>query len=55
MATQEELNKLSLNKIDKPIISEGIIGHHARALGGASLPFFDRYLLNHNVLFKKTA
>jgi hypothetical protein len=37
-----------------PDIIEGMVGSQARAIGGASLPLFDRYLLDHNVLFKET-
>ena len=35
-----------------PPVLEGNLGSPARALGGASLPLFIRYLLDQNVLFK---
>lgn len=54
-ATIEELGKLDLQGIKEPHVLEGVIGSGARALGGASLPLFARYLLDQNVLFKGTA
>lgn len=54
-ATIGELEKLDLRGIAPPGIHEGNIGAGARALGGASLPLFDRYLLDQNVLFKEMA
>ena len=36
-------------------IGEGSIGASARTMGAASLPFFSRFLLNQNVLFKGDA
>lgn len=39
---------------DFPII-EGSIGADARALGAASLPLFDNFIINRNVLFKEKA
>jgi len=50
-----ELAHLDLRGIAAPEILEGIVGNNARALGGASLPLFDRYLLDQNVLFKEMA
>ena len=47
-----EAEKLDLQGIALPTILEGTIGSEARALGGASLPLFNRYLLDQNVLFK---
>jgi predicted NBD/HSP70 family sugar kinase len=47
-----ELEKLNLQGISEPRILEGVVGNGARALGGASLPLFARYLLDQNVLFK---
>jgi hypothetical protein len=38
-----------------PDIVEGAVGAQARAIGGASLPLFSRYLSDTNVLFKETA
>jgi hypothetical protein len=37
-----------------PDIVEGEVGDQARAIGGASLPIFDRYLIDQTVLFKDT-
>lgn len=39
---------------DFPII-EGTIGADARALGAASLPLFENFIINRNVLFKENA
>ena len=47
-----EMAKLDTRGISDPVVLEGIVGRGARALGGASLPLFSRYLLNQNVLFK---
>jgi predicted NBD/HSP70 family sugar kinase len=49
----------ALAKIDRqgiaafPVV-EGTIGADARALGAASLPLFDNFIINRNVLFKET-
>lgn len=53
-ATLEEVDRLDLQGIIKPEIIEGRVGSQARAIGGASLPIFARYLLDQNVLFKET-
>lgn len=53
-ATIEEVDRLDLQGIIRPEIVEGRVGPQARAIGGASLPIFDRYLLDQNVLFKET-
>jgi predicted NBD/HSP70 family sugar kinase len=47
-----EVGKLDTRGISDLTILEGIVGRGARALGGASLPFFSLYLLDQNVLFK---
>lgn len=52
-ATQEEIGKLNLQGIQYPDIVEGAVGAHARAIGGASLPIFSRYLIDQSVLFKE--
>lgn len=39
---------------DFPIL-EGTVGADARALGAASLPLFDNFIINRNVLFKEKA
>ncbi len=47
-ATQEVLKNYNQQGIEQPIICEGSLGTVARALGGASLPLFDRYLVDQN-------
>jgi hypothetical protein len=49
-----EVGKLDTRGISDLNVLEGIVGRGARALGGASLPFFSLYLLDQNVLFKET-
>ena len=49
---REEVAKLDTRGIGEPFVLEGVVGRGARALGGASLPLFTRYLLDQNVLFK---
>ena len=46
----EELRRLDLSGIVAPALRAGSIGPIARALGGASLPLFDRYLLDQHTL-----
>ena len=45
-----ELHQLDLSGIAPPELLPGSIGPLARALGGASLPLFDRYLLDQHTL-----
>ena len=45
-----ELGRLDLSGIDPPRLRPGSIGPIARALGGASLPLFDRYLVDQHTL-----
>jgi predicted NBD/HSP70 family sugar kinase len=45
-----ELSQLDLSGIDPPQLRPGTIGAVARALGGASLPLFDRYLVDMHTL-----
>jgi predicted NBD/HSP70 family sugar kinase len=52
-ATIYEAEKLDLQGVVMPDIVEGVVGAHARAIGGASLPIFARYLTDQNVLFKE--
>ncbi|OAP41196.1 ROK family transcriptional regulator [Sinorhizobium glycinis] len=52
-ATRKALQTLDLQGVTVPDIVEGAVGSHARAIGGASLPLFSRYLLDTNVLFKE--
>ncbi|OLP52475.1 sugar kinase [Rhizobium rhizosphaerae] len=51
-ATIQETVRLDLQGVLLPEIVEGAVGPHARAIGGASLPIFSRYLIDTNVLFK---
>ncbi|WP_120278285.1 ROK family transcriptional regulator [Rhizobium sp. AG855] len=53
-ATIEAMNRLDLQGVMVPDIIEGEVGAQARAIGGASLPIFDRYLIDQTVLFKET-
>ncbi len=52
-ATRKALTALDLQGVTVPDLVEGAVGSHARAIGGASLPLFSRYLLDTNVLFKE--
>lgn len=52
-ATIDEAAKLDLQGVVMPDIIEGAVGAQARAIGGASLPIFARYLTDQNVLFKE--
>lgn len=54
-ATRNALGAHDLQGVVMPEIIEGAVGSQARAIGGASLPLFSRYLLDQNVLFKETA
>lgn len=49
-ATGTELAALDLSGIDQPELRAGALGPVARALGGASLPLFDRYLVGQHAL-----
>ncbi|RWX78558.1 ROK family transcriptional regulator [Neorhizobium lilium] len=51
-ATIVEAKRLDLQGVVMPDIIEGAVGSQARAIGGASLPIFARYLTDQNVLFK---
>lgn len=51
--TARELSKLDLKGIEAPRLEEGTLGSVARALGGASLPLFDRYLIDQNTLMRE--
>lgn len=51
-AIRMEIAKFDTRGIGEPVVLEGMVGRSARALGGASLPLFSRYLLDQNVLFK---
>lgn len=49
-AAAAELAALDLSGIDPPELRPGALGPIARALGGASLPLFDRYLVDQHAL-----
>ncbi len=51
-AVNREISQLDLQGIAAPEVTAGGVGAMARAIGGASLPLFNRYLLDRNVLFK---
>lgn len=44
-ATRSELARLNLQGLNPPEIIEGTVGNQARAIGGACLPFFDKFML----------
>lgn len=52
-ATIIAIGKLDLQGVIMPEVIEGMVGSQARAIGGASLPIFARYLIDQNVLFKE--
>ncbi|GGG15034.1 sugar kinase [Rhizobium wenxiniae] len=51
-ATIEAVARLDLRGVVIPDIIEGKVGSQARAIGGASLPIFARYLTDQSVLIK---
>ncbi len=51
-ATRNSLLELNLVGIDVPSINEGTVGPNARALGGASLPLSERFLLDRNAVLQ---
>jgi predicted NBD/HSP70 family sugar kinase len=53
-ATGKAMGKLDLRGIITPEIRGGEVGSNARAIGGASLPLFSRYLLDFNSFLKET-
>ncbi|MBB3608170.1 ROK family transcriptional regulator [Rhizobium sp. BK602] len=52
-ATTKAAAELDLQGVVMPEIIEGAVGPQARAIGGASLPIFARYLIDQNILFKE--
>lgn len=54
-ATQKAVTRQDLQGIRPPLVLEGSVGANARVIGGASLPFFARYLVDQNMLFKEQA
>jgi predicted NBD/HSP70 family sugar kinase len=51
-ATGKAITRLDLQGIQPPQVYQGEVGANARVIGAASLPFFARYLLDRDVLFK---
>ncbi|WP_377297227.1 ROK family protein [Rhizobium sp. SGZ-381] len=52
-ATVAAVARLDLQGVIIPDIIEGAVGAQARAIGGASLPIFARYLTDQSILFKE--
>jgi predicted NBD/HSP70 family sugar kinase len=50
--TKTSLARIDAEGLNLPEVREGTVGIHARALGGASLPLFERFLLGANSLYK---
>ena len=50
---RDAISRQEWKGIDLPVVLEGTLGSPARALGGASLPLFIRYLLDQNMLFNQ--
>jgi hypothetical protein len=44
-SVQRALEKIDVEGLKIPTVREGIVGIHARALGGASLPLSERFLI----------
>jgi predicted NBD/HSP70 family sugar kinase len=51
-ATQAAIGKVDVEGLRIPSVREGTVGIHARALGGASLPLSERFLVSANALSK---
>jgi len=47
-AVTEEIARIDAEGLKLPIVREGTVGIHARALGGASLPLSERFLIGPN-------
>jgi predicted NBD/HSP70 family sugar kinase len=52
-AVKAEMALVNLQGISRFAIVEGTIGADARAMGAASLPLFDNFIVNRNVFFKE--
>nr|WP_149761035.1 ROK family transcriptional regulator [Mesorhizobium albiziae] len=52
-ATQAAIGKVDVEGLHIPSVREGTVGIHARALGGASLPLSERFLISANALSSK--
>jgi predicted NBD/HSP70 family sugar kinase len=50
--TRQEVGMLDLQGITPPQIRAGTIGPLSRAIGGACLPLFDRFLIDQNMLMR---
>lgn len=48
--TQHKLSRINTRGINLPVITAGVIGPGARALGAARLPLFSRFLLDQSIL-----
>ena len=47
------MTRVNMQGISPFPVIEGSIGADARAMGAASLPLFDNFIINRNVLFKE--
>ena len=52
ISARNAVNQFDLRGLRAPEILEGSVGANARVIGGALLPFFDRFLVDQDVLFK---
>ncbi|MCB1456091.1 MAG: ROK family transcriptional regulator [Nitratireductor sp.] len=52
-AIEREISHFDLQGIAVPALREGSLGSVARAMGAASLPLFDRYLIDQNTLMRE--
>lgn len=52
-AIQQAFAALDRQGIREPQIVEASVGHEARVIGGGTLPIFDRYMVDQNVLVKE--
>lgn len=44
--TRDEIGKIDTQGIDTPVLTEAAVGRNARAIGAATLPIIERYLLS---------
>ena len=51
--TNDEIARLKTKGIIRPQIIEGVVGAQARAIGGACLPYFDKYILASTLLIQE--
>ena len=52
-AIEQEIGRFDLQGIAVPALIDGSLGSVARAMGAASLPLFDRYLIDQNTLMRE--